>query len=704
MEKIGLQAVFEDSNFQAGIKRYTSGVQQAEQNTEQAAGAINAGTGKFRAFGETIDRSGRQAMIGMRSIGEMARLTGVNENLSQTIYTAAGAADSIGDLSGALAMLNPALLAVTLVGAGAALIFTQMQADAKKAAEEVAKIREPFEETRKEIESLSKLKGVDALAKDLGVTSAALKEYIAQNQGVSDEAYILSRSQEEIAVKTKALDAINKELAGTQAELTALYAKGYDNEALYANGAQALENRLATLKGQAKDLSTELKILNTAQSESSTGIKGFAQQKEIGALQQNLVKAVVDANKKIRDIDTSLGEDRTRIWASAASSIADTQHGLAKTLAGYDRDYAKQVAGFAKDEIRIGQDAAKSISDAYASAAKDAAAAIKDANKESAGVEKDRAKSISRVDFDTSKSLAKVDDSLKDALRNARSARDRRQLRKDAANRKKEILEEAAQRKQDINDQAAERQQQIADRKVERLAEIEDRKKERLAEIEQQRTEALRQLNERRKEAKEESLQRKADAKEAADYQIAQQKKAAAEQVKTAEDRAAKEKQIVRDELNQMAADTNAKIRQLGGTVFGDGLTLGTDVINGLVAGIRAGQSPVTTAIQDVVNAALAAAASPTTKRTNWVNVTGYAEGGWVPRTGPALVHAGEYVLNRQQAMAWAPVLSRPNMTSNNFTFSHTWNGAPASFDRRDVERIAENAAYRGLSRVLPGR
>lgn len=81
-----------------------------------------------------------------------------------------------------------------------------------------------------------------------------------------------------------------------------------------------------------------------------------------------------------------------------------------------------------------------------------------------------------------------------------------------------------------------------------------------------------------------------------------------------------------------------------------------------------------------------------------------FANGGPVRRTGWGHLEAGEWVLNRQQAMMLAPMLTRPNTTSNNITFSHTWNGAPASFDRGEVQRIAEDAAYRGLSRVLPGR
>lgn len=77
-----------------------------------------------------------------------------------------------------------------------------------------------------------------------------------------------------------------------------------------------------------------------------------------------------------------------------------------------------------------------------------------------------------------------------------------------------------------------------------------------------------------------------------------------------------------------------------------------------------------------------------------------YANGGPVPRTGMAMVHAGEYVLNRRQVAALAPMLAH-NTTHNNYSFSNTWNGAVSGTDRGSVERWAEDAAYRGIRRAM---
>lgn len=77
-----------------------------------------------------------------------------------------------------------------------------------------------------------------------------------------------------------------------------------------------------------------------------------------------------------------------------------------------------------------------------------------------------------------------------------------------------------------------------------------------------------------------------------------------------------------------------------------------------------------------------------------------YDLGGWVNRTGPALVHAGEYVLNPMQARLMAPVLTSPNYSRTTYNFSHTWNGG-GGMNRTEIERIVENATYRGIRQVM---
>lgn len=88
------------------------------------------------------------------------------------------------------------------------------------------------------------------------------------------------------------------------------------------------------------------------------------------------------------------------------------------------------------------------------------------------------------------------------------------------------------------------------------------------------------------------------------------------------------------------------------------------------------------------------------TNNGSYVNVTGRAKGGYIPINELAMLHAGEYVLNRQQTRALAPVLNTMN-TRTTYQFNNTWHGSPSSFNRRDVERTAEDAAYRGIARAL---
>lgn len=77
--------------------------------------------------------------------------------------------------------------------------------------------------------------------------------------------------------------------------------------------------------------------------------------------------------------------------------------------------------------------------------------------------------------------------------------------------------------------------------------------------------------------------------------------------------------------------------------------------------------------------------------------------GGPIPNTGMYRLHAGEYVLNPQQTRMMMPLLA--GATTNNYvTFSHQWTGSPSSFDRRAIERIAEDAGMRGMRKVIGGR
>lgn len=82
---------------------------------------------------------------------------------------------------------------------------------------------------------------------------------------------------------------------------------------------------------------------------------------------------------------------------------------------------------------------------------------------------------------------------------------------------------------------------------------------------------------------------------------------------------------------------------------------------------------------------------------------SGFANGGFVGKTGNAMVHAGEYVLNRRQVAALAPILNNNNSRTINASFTHNWTGASGGMNRSEIESIAEQASYRGIRKAMTG-
>lgn len=78
-----------------------------------------------------------------------------------------------------------------------------------------------------------------------------------------------------------------------------------------------------------------------------------------------------------------------------------------------------------------------------------------------------------------------------------------------------------------------------------------------------------------------------------------------------------------------------------------------------------------------------------------------FANGGFVGKTGNAFVHSGEYVLNRRQVAALAPILNNNNSRTINATFQHTWTGNASSVDRNELERIARKSAFDGIREAM---
>lgn len=95
-------------------------------------------------------------------------------------------------------------------------------------------------------------------------------------------------------------------------------------------------------------------------------------------------------------------------------------------------------------------------------------------------------------------------------------------------------------------------------------------------------------------------------------------------------------------------------------------------------------------------------APAPTPPPNNWNTkpkpIGWFDEGGPVRRTGMAMVHAGEFVLNRQQAMAWAPALAS---TSNVYNFNHTWPAAVPPSQREWTESMVRRVTQQEVRGIL---
>src|SRR4030067_924458 len=131
-------------------------------------------------FGESVDRMGRQSMIAMRSFGEAGKLAGFSDELVKATYNAANMTDVVGDMAGAMAMLNPIMLGVAAVGMGVALMAQQVSAAGapmRELDERLASLAKQ-DNTAKTLANISG--ATEAQAKEALIAAGASKEYADQ--------------------------------------------------------------------------------------------------------------------------------------------------------------------------------------------------------------------------------------------------------------------------------------------------------------------------------------------------------------------------------------------------------------------------------------------------------------------------------------------------------------------------------------------
>lgn len=169
------------------------------------------------------------------------------------------------------------------------------------------------------------------------------------------------------------------------------------------------------------------------------------------------------------------------------------------------------------------------------------------------------------------------------------------------------------------------------------------------------------------------------------------------------------------DALNALMGQINTWYNSGGGkewlAYYGD--LLATTLINSFTGALGALSDSVNTAIYQALGMSLDEAKwyakgnlfgtyrGPNTKTPYVEPVPEFARGGWVPRDMFAKIHRGEYVLDPQRAMAFAPVLAG-STTRNIYQFGpNTWNGNPSAADRAAIEQWADGILYRGIRRVV---
>ena len=629
-------------------------------DSAQLTSGLSKAQSQIKTFGESVDRSGRQAMIGLRSVSEGIDLIGGNTGFSQAARQAAMMADTVGDITGALVSMSPALAGLTV----AAGVFAIIKSKADEADAAIKKQTQSVVDLRAELE---KIRAQRQFTEQIGFSADELKRY-AQTSLEAEQATIdltdKLKARAEAQARVDNINRLNqnKDFIGGGVQLFRDVASGIPTLQQYQQDLIDIDN----LTNQIAADGNKVKQSLDAQKESADRLAASLAKANSGAFSDARDLRNSDATKKAafeaNSVDAQLATEGWRKVAAAQDkfteslqNVRDVQASvgasLARNLSNLARDYNKQVAQFAKEETRI-----------YADEAKARTQIERDSQKELANIEKERAKSLAQVNKDEAKSLADVDRQLASSLRTARSARDRREARRAAAERKVEIVQQAAERRAEINAQAEERKQAALEAKAERLQQIAEQRQERLVE-----------LAEKKKLAAEEYAFRRAEATRAANEQIAAARQAAQKMYS--------ELQTAMNNQNRLVG---ASVARLGSDLSVQARNLGVNISNGIASGIASGQISVTNAVLGVARAALGTAKAS------------------LGISSPSRVFAESVGKPMAQGIAQG-FKNQVGAQTFALSFNHTWQGNTSAIDRGEIARIAQDAAYNGVHIALRG-
>jgi hypothetical protein len=696
MDEIGIKAIFEDAEFQKGLSAFIKGLELIQKATQATAASVEtsskrtdsaftqslqsmskiahetakdveSSTGKAA---DSLDLNFRQAARGVGEFGRLADMSGITQGLGNITGAASMAASGIQSFKNEfLGLPAPVLAAIAAMVALAFAISKVREAydgstpSLKALNDELYKAGKPAEDATQGLADLLGVsRNIAATYVELVKTSPQFREELRK---MADDAQPARKAIEDLMTW---LDAADKRIKESQKASGIIAPTLLFTPVPIDVDTEALAKHAAAIKAAdaaSNDYYARMKVAGK-----SAGDIAVANQTKIDALRDSYTDKEKSAGQQIVSIDTAVANQRESIAASLVKSIRSINEGLQQSNEQAERNWGRQLESFARDRARIETDLAKTL-----------AQIGEDSAKQRNQIEKELQKSIASLNRDTARSLQKVDEDLASSYHDIRTARGRREARQAAAKNKADILEQAAQRLADLNTAAQEKRDALAEQTAERRKDAE-------AEAADRRIALAEQI----KIARELVEYQKAEAKRQADYQIEQAKRQAKEQIAEANAKALKDKQIVKQTLADEATDINTKITELGGNMGVAGKKLGVTLVTSMAAGINESAWMVKNAIGNLTGA-YAASYTGDTK--------GFATrhaGGYIPASQPYNLLAGEYVLNRGQVAMLAPMLK--GGATNNYTFSHNWNGAPPS-DKAEIERVVEAATYKSMAKVL---
>jgi hypothetical protein len=357
--------------------------------------------------------------------------------------------------------------------------------------------------------------------------------------------------------------------------------------------------------------------------------------------------AQLDFQRQIADIERSANEQRldaTRSYESQRS----------QTIADYERSIAREAEDFARQRVRAQQELMRQIADIEDEGRRNAARWASDLAERISELSADSGERIAEAQENTNKRIAEIEE---DYQRNReRAERDHRDRLFDAAARLDAVAVFNEQRN-------FKRQQQDAD---EAHREQLDKLNEQLSERIQDEQENLQERIDQENRA---HARRLADAKDADDRRIADMREDfARRQAEEDADRAVRLRRMAEDHAAQLAQQAAAQAERLAQIARHEAEErkaaedahlkemeqLGVVLSKGWLLVQKSIEAAMLKEYEDFKKKLKEQFTQPRQDRFgNLIDqpyMPEFASGGWVNRTGPAMVHAGELILNRQQA------------------------------------------------------